>query len=175
VDARARAPREGGQGGRCLLGREPLHLAVGPRHAGPAGRPAEPARPRDRRGDLRGVPRPDLGRALPRPRREGGEAAAAALREHRHEGPDAVRRRLRDRPREPEHREHHARGDPAGVREGRAADAARAARRRCGPRDAGEDRRGRRRPRRAGAFVASWNSLMSSIDRKSAALAGAGA
>ena len=107
--------------------------------------------------------------------------AAPALGQHGHQGPQGLRRPLRQGARRAVHREHDARGDAPGARRPR-----RDRRRSCRPTAATARRcsRASRRPAStstrsaaqlqdegAKSFVKSWNELMAVIDSKSAALA----
>ena len=80
-------------GGRAL-GRLAVHQPVGPRRdrAAPS-RDAQHAGPRGRQAGLQGLPRPAAERPVPAPGQCRRAAAAAAVREHRHEGQDARRTR----------------------------------------------------------------------------------
>ena len=77
------------------VGRLAVHQPLGQGGAGPgAGRPAQPARDRGRQAHLRGLPRAARVRPLAAARQRGRAPAAAAVGEHRHQGPRRVRTSL---------------------------------------------------------------------------------
>ena len=83
----------------------------------PAGlRAARPGRDRQRPPRLRALPRALRRRALAEARRARRPPAAAAVGQHRHQGPRLLRRALRRGADRPGGRQHDARGHPARVR-----------------------------------------------------------
>ena len=114
------------------------------------------------------------------PYNAGRAPATPAVGEHGNEGPEGLGRPLRQGARRAVHRQHHARGDPAGARRprrGRRAPAGRRRRLRGGAgafAKAGVDvdaLAAQLQDEGAEAFVKSWNDLMAVIAAKSAALA----
>ena len=117
LPARDRAPDRSRTRPRRRLGRLDLHEPLGRRRRrGGAGRAAQPARPRDRLPRLQGLPRAARLAAHAAPDERGRAAAAAALGEHRHQGPRSLRRPLHRGLRLAVHRQHDARADAARVR-----------------------------------------------------------
>ena len=138
---------------------------------------------RSPQADLQGVSRPAGVRSVAAPRKLRRAAAAAAVRQHRHQGPERVGHALHRRAGGAEHGQHDAGGDAAGISPITARSAA------CMP-----SRRRRRsetllrriakagvdldgaggascRSEGAKAFVKSWNDLLEAIETKTQALA----
>ena len=120
------------------LGRLDLHEPLGRRRRRRSPRrAARQARPRDRLPRLRGLPRAARLRPHAAADERGGAAAAAALGEHRDQGPRRLRHPLRRGLRLAVHGQHDARGHPARLRRPRRARRPRARRRRRLRADAG--------------------------------------
>ena len=131
LHARARAPGRGGARPRRRLGRLAVHQPLG-RRGRPTRSPTSCATGSGSRsaGAPTGLPRAARLRPRDAPAQRGRAAAAAALGEHRDQGPGRLRRALHRGPRRAVHGQHDAREDAARVRRPRRGRRAAARRRR---------------------------------------------